>query len=325
MKLGIRIRKMVVLDILILLSFLAALLFTNIPVFADTVVDTARMGTITITECPADGQEITAYRVADMDSNGKLVAVSALSEVLKNTGIDVSQLTSDTTAEDMSLAAQTLRGYVMADTNSFEARSATVLNNSAQLTNLKPGLYLVVSKNLTIGNTTYIFDPYLITVPMKTPDGNYMYDRSVKATKFSSTSVKKFKNQVIKLWKNDKQEVRPASVVVDIYNGSYFYKRVELNADNNWSFTWEGEGDWSVKEHMEGLNAYTNSVSSSFSSDELIAQTSFMVTNTAYPPNGDSNLPDTGDTAPIFAAAALLLIGGVCVAFGLYKRNRNKR
>ena len=58
---------------------------------------------------------------------------------------------------------------------------------------------------------------------------------------------------VKKVWSddNDKRDIRPEFISVTLYNGKQAVEKVTLNAENNWTYSWEdldGKGNWSVIE-----------------------------------------------------------------------------
>lgn len=300
-----------------------AIVFPGVSARADGAVDLSKTGSITLEDCPLDGQVVAAYRVADMDASGGLSAVDALSDLVVQTGIDLSALDGSTEASELQAIAQTLRGRVAASPSSFEGATATVQSGVAVLAGLKPGLYLVVEDDVTVDGTTYLFSPYLLAIPSWEADGTFAYDRTVKATKFSTVPADAFSNRVLKVWKGDTQAVRPASITIDIYNGNELYESVVLSAANGWSYTWDGQGNWSVRERMDGLGNYTGRVTMSISGAGSQIDTAITVTNTYRTPGKP---PSTGDATDIALAPILLAGAGICAAIGLvlWRRSRSR-
>lgn len=276
-------------------------------------VDASSDCTITFTKCPAEGQRFTAYLVATMDADGSLKAVDALSDAVDATGIDPSSFAkSDVTAEKIREAALSWQGYIMDSNGSFVSQSVSVKNGTAVIAGLKPGLYLVYADSITVEGTTYISSPYLLSLPSLNDEGTYIYQREVEATKISKTQSPKYRNIVQKLWRGT--GTRPDSVHVKIYNGSELFTEVDLNAGNNWTYEWEGQGDWSVAE--DAVSGYKASVKSSASEQDQTTTTIFKITNTA-PTTKKTGVVDTSDTNWQPTALILLGIGVICVAVAL--------
>lgn len=279
----------------------------------------AAEASIVVENCPVDGRTVTAYRVADMDSSySSWSAVAALSGLAGETGIDLSALGEGTTAAELQSVAQTLVGYVSANPNGFGSATATVRDGKAALTKLEPGLYLVTIENVTSGGVSYVFEPHLVAAP-GWDGGTFSFDRIVQA-KYTKEPAKEFANHVTKVWSGDSGSVRPKSVIVDIYDGSQLYRTVELHEGNGWSFSWDGEGDWSVKERMDGMGPYTSRIASSVKTDGARMDTSITVTNSYVGPPAPGRLAQTGDGTDPLPALGLLVAAGVLVAVGVRVR-----
>lgn len=319
-------------------------------------VDTTAECTINLTKCPVNGQRFTAYRVATMQRDGSLVAVDAMADAVQASGVSPEQMVDVTDASQLRTIARTWQGYVVANANAFESKSAAAsgaasggaasdsttagsdsatanAGGSATISGLLPGMYLVVADNYTASGKTYFSDPYLIALPAVNKDGTYIYTREVEATKVSSTQDQKFKNVVQKLWK-DGSATRPASVHVRIYDGTKLYAQVDLNQQNNWKYEWEGQGNWSVRE--DAVSGYTCAISSSVTSASDVQTTLFQITNTA-PGNdtpkqkgkqtkstGGGRVSKMGDTDWTPLVIGLLVAGVACVIVGVTVGRRKK-
>lgn len=286
---------------------------------------------LTVTDCPADGQVLRLYRVASMDSDGKLTAVDALGQAVSDSGIDPAKFDSNTTAEDLATAAKTYQGYVAGNPDAFDEKTEAVEAGTATFGKLEPGMYLLLADVCTVGEWTYTAVPNLVIVPQL--DG-WTYNTQCKVVgKFERTHATTYHNRVTKVWKGDSASTRPTSVTVRIYDGTTLYKEVTLSADNNWSFAWDGKGSWSVRE--VGVPAgYTCSTNMTQAAATSTAQgCDFTITNTkpgggshsGKTTSGGSNLPRTGDVIS-YALAAALLCGGVALVYGsLRGRKREAR
>ncbi len=121
----------------------------------------------------------------------------------------------------------------------------------------------------TVGNVTTITNKLIETpAPSPTPNGEI-------------TTL-----TVNKSWSGDKESERPSAVTVTLYNGASEYQTIELNAVNNWSYTWkdlESGGNWQILE-SNIPNGYTPSYSKSGSVVTITNTRSLVQT-------GQNNMP----------------------------------
>lgn len=306
------------------LAFLMALSLLLLPNVAKATeaasgqrVDTSYAGEIVLKACPVDGQTFTVYRVATMGTDGSITAVDALRPAVEATGMDSATLTSgDVSADMMQQMAESWKGYVLSDASSFWNASKTAKGGTATFSGLVPGCYLIVADTYTSGNMTWLGSSWLVTIPSVNADGTYIYSQDVEATKLVSVETQEFENVVQKLWKDAGNH--PSSVEVEIYNGSELYKQVTLDASNDWTFAWEGEGSWSVKEAEDSTSGYKASISSSVKTEGTTTTSVWQITNTGTTTTKTTTekLKDMGDTngqnlmlALMGAGAALLVLG----------------
>lgn len=312
----------------------AALGLAPAPARAAERVPAGTSCSLTVTGCPANGQVLRLYRVASMDSDGKLTAVDALGQAVSDSGIDPAKFDSSTTAEDLATAAKTYQGYVAGDPDAFDEKTEAVETGTATFGKLEPGMYLLLADVCTVGEWTYTAVPNLVIVPQL--DG-WTYNTQCKVVgKFERTHATTYHNRVTKVWKGDSASTRPTSVTVRIYDGTTLYKEVTLSASNNWSFAWDGKGNWSVRE-VGVPTGYTCSTNMTQAAATSTAQgCNFTITNTkpggggggshsGKTTSGGSGLPRTGDVIS-YALAAALLCGGVALVYGsLRGRKREAR
>ena len=151
-------------------------------------------------------------------------------------------------------------------------------------------------------NWAYTFDKLVESYEWTAEEANVPDGYTVKyATEGNVTTITNEKNEtpvnpdsnknpvnitVNKVWSNDDANSRPSSASVTLYNGGTAYATVELNASNNWSYTWEkldGKGNWQILE-TNIPNGYTPSYS--------VSGSTITVTNTkSLIQTGQNNLP----------------------------------
>ena len=313
-------------------------------------IDPSATCSITMTKA-AEGQKFRAYRVATMDADGKLTAVSALARVAEK--YDPAALTASTDAKILSEYAQAYQSAVLTDqAGAFLKPDATAkagADGTAVLKGLPTGLYLVLSPNYPAADgTTYVSNPYLVGMPSMNDTGAYEYARTVVADKVT-TLPSNTKYRVTKLWKGDTAAVRPKSVTVKIYNGKDDQDPdvQTLSADNNWTYEWTGKGDWIVTEELATDSGYTCTVSKPVTkteTDDSGAESTvaiYTITNTRKPntPGGGggshgggssskSSGPistKTGDTTGYLWPVALVLAGGALMVAGMARRREERQ
>ena len=116
---------------------------------------------------------------------------------------------------------------------------------------------------------------------------------------------------VKKVWadKDDKDEMRPDSITVTLYNGNIAVENVILNENNNWMYIWtdlDADGDWRVEE---------TSVHTGYSASYQTSNGIVTITNTYL------EVPDTGDDVNVslyamllFASASALMLLSFAIA-----------
>ena len=291
---------------------------------------------LTVQKCPAEGQTFHLYRVARMQADGSLVAEAALGQAVADTGKDPAAFGEKTDAQELASAAASYAGYVAADPAAFQNADAVAAGGTARFDALEPGMYLLVADAAVAGGNTYTARPNLVIVPRL--DGwTYATDCKVDA-KFEVTPARTYHNRVTKLWRADKASARPSSVTVAIYNGTTLYMQVKLDASNGWTFAWDGEGTWSVRE-LGVPTGYTSSLNQAQATPTSSnAGVNFQLTNTGTTPGGGggngsshsggsgskggSGVTKTGDPNSVALPAALMCAGAALALAGLWSRRR---
>lgn len=156
--------------------------------------------------------------------------------------------------------------------------------------NLQPGVYLILATEIV--ENYFLPSPFVINIPVyNDAEKNWEYDINAtpkmqfigfdNMTQVTYLSVKK-------LWDTD--EKTPESITVTLLRDLQEVEKVELSAENNWYYRWDGLGMqhvWNVVE-AEVPDGYV--VSYDFSSNTVI------ITNTKKSPVDETTQPDV--TAP---------------------------
>lgn len=284
-------------------------------------------GTATVvieTAYPGAGSVFSLYRVADLSSDGTM----PLTDNFKSTGVE---LNADMTSEELAEATVTLRAYVDAAQPEADYTVTFDNNDSASVSGVKSGVYLVTGTSVTVNDgtreTRYDPTPYIIVVE----DGETV-TTEVKYTQVDNFDSEKKDYKVVKHWLNDGDGTyRPTTIKVRIMKDGEFYKDVELSEDNDWTYSWsDTEGSrWSVYEYTQ-VQDYTQTLKES-GTTFIVSNKYTKVYNPKYPdkqnkqnnpknPNG----PKTGDpTNPMWFVICLASAGAVLLL--IYVRRRGER
>ena len=162
---------------------------------------------------------------------------------------------SNYTAEWLETMTKNLAGYV--DEHGITACEAGITDANGKLTfkGLKAGLYLVLGNPKTEGDTTYYPQAALVAVPFYYVEENgWLYNVRIKAKVAKEVNNPQRPSgqqiHVRKVWEGVADH--PGSVNVELLRDGRPNRSVTLNADNNWSYTWEGLDSgyqWTVREN----------------------------------------------------------------------------
>ena len=300
-------------NIILMLAFVAVLvgMMTRVPVLA---ADQTR-GSISL-ECPAEGMELSLYRVADYEDSFTLTGK------FQNYQVSLDQKDQD----GWKGVARTLADYIGRDGIEADAVTKSGSDRSARFEDLSRGLYLVSAKEIEVqeNGKTRIYTPQvsLVALPDSTQEDPYNIEVFLKYDNREKPEGSRTRVHVLKVWKQDREENRPASVQVELLRTDSKGKtavvdRQILNSENQWSYTWEdlsSQARWSVTE-QKVPSGYT-----------------VVLTNTAKEPGGSGGddgkpsqkLPQTGQ---LWWPVPLLMLAGVmCLLAGkVLRRSGDKK
>lgn len=180
------------------------------------------------------------YYVADMDENAEFT----LAGDFQSYPVELNGLT----AEEWRALADTLAVYADRDglypLDSGKTNELGYLSFPNQRSSLKPGLYLVVGRQLVQDGYTYTTEPFLVSLPnYDETSATWSYD-VLAAPKHTQTenppepSDRTVERRVLKVWKDDLAEVRPQEVTIELLRDGVVYDTVVLNAQNSWRYVW---------------------------------------------------------------------------------------
>lgn len=208
------------------------------------VIDTSRDVSLTI-EYRHDGEPVPSvpfdlYYVAEVDAYANFTLAGDFADY----PVSLENLT----AAEWTALAETLAAYADRDgltpLDSGKTDEQGILIFPNQQERLAPGLYLVVGRRLVTERYTYTTEPFLISLPnLENDTWRYDVTASPKHTRTENPPVPpndKDDWRVIKIWKDDVEELRPDEVVIELLKDGVIYDTVRLNEKNNWRYTWEG-------------------------------------------------------------------------------------
>lgn len=162
-----------------------------------------------------------------------------------------------------------------------------ISGGSLTFSDLSEGLYLVTGNPIISQGIRYTPVPFL----MRVENGNV-----ISYVKSDQEPVEEpvIDYQVKKVWKNDGAKDRPDSVSVYLLKDDAVVQTVTLSAENQWSYSWTdtGEHTWQVRE-IE-VPGYTTNIAQNGNQ--------FIITNTLISSSDPSEVPGTGDNAPLWLA-----------------------
>ncbi len=269
---------------------LAALLcVTALLVSTSAVAAGTKTGSLTLV-CSAGAQALSGvtfslYQAGTVDNS-----TFALTDEFKASAVKITGLT---TSSQWQTAASSLAVYAAANSLKSLQTGSTGTNGQVFFGTLNQGLYLVVGGKLTVGDTTYTFAPFLISVPNTDEAGNTAYDVVAAPKVSSSTTVyeeeEKQNVTALKVWNDgDQEDSRPESITVALLRDGIVYQTAALTADHYWRHTWENlstKYDWAVIEQ---------NVPSGYSVTYTGSNLVLTITNT-YTPDIPDEPPPTGE------------------------------
>ena len=178
--------------------------------------------------------------------------------------------------------AQTLYGYAQRDNLKQHDWGVTdangIISFPAQSSSMKPGLYLVAGKTVTVGGYAYKTAPFFVCAPaedLQQNAWNYSITVNPKASQeeYHDTITRK----VLKVWDDKGNETeRPREIIVQLLKDGKVYDTVTLNKDNNWRYTWA-----SLDDRYEWL--VTEKEPSGYTVKTELRGITFVITNTYSP------------------------------------------
>lgn len=202
------------------------------------------------------GAEFDIYKVADVDATLNLKLLNAFKDFPIG---DLSKISQD----EWNKYAETLKAHALRE-GLKPVATGTTDSDGNFTTELEPGLYLVVGKDVKIDGYVYSTNPYLVLLPtLNMESGTWDYEvlSKPKAGRVEEPTKRYISKKVIKIWKdNGFEQFRPKEVVIELLGNGRVMDRVVLSERNNWKHTWRNldpDVEWTVVERIERRSGYT--------------------------------------------------------------------
>lgn len=283
--------------------FVIAFIFLNfVPIVLaqnDNLIDFSKKGSIAITlkesesKAPISGVEITIYKVASMDIKDNNLIFN-YSSGFENCNVSLDNLNNE------NLASSLEKCMVASSTLKFTETTST--NGTVSFNNLDLGIYQVIQTKEKEGYSKIA--SFLVMIP-ENINNKWTYDIIAEP----KTSIFEVMDLTIrKVWNNTILEITD-KVTVSLLKGEDVIETVELNPDNNWTYTFENiekSDDYSVLE----VNVPTGYVATYQENNNI-----FTITNT-------DKLVQTGQNKILLLSLAS--IGLILLIVGLLFEKRKK-
>ena len=290
---------------ILLLSFLQLSAAASV-----TPLETDRSCSLTVTFAKEGvgfpGLEARIYRVASASADGSFDLIAPFSSFPVNIhGI--------TSRQEWKTVATTLHAYITANAIAPDHVAVSDENGAAVFSQIPTGLYLVLGAIGENNTGIYEFEDFMIYLPTPLEDGSFDYDLEARPKPVAFTPKTQY--QVTKLWKDSGHTAkRPDKVLVDIYKDDVLQETVELNAANNWTYTWH------VPEDGSKWTAVERDVPRDYKVTITINGAVITITNAI---RGNDTPPKTGDTFPLWPyAASMSLSGCLLILLGIWRRRK---
>lgn len=304
----------------VLLSLLFFVMLFGTSVYCSESIDKDKNVSYTINyryeNAPISGATFRIYKVADISSKGGYELTNEFSKY--SVSLDNANLSN---------TASTLSSYVSRDNiaafDSGKTDSKGVIKFPNSRSDMKAGLYLVLSDSYVSGRTTYSTKPALVSLPNKNSnsyDYNITSNPKVEMTSRpggsgggGTPSKTKVEVKVLKVWDDEGHETsRPTSIEVQLLKDGEVYQTIKLNKAGNWRNTWTGldaDHEWTVveKDVPEGYQVSTDKegityvITNKYVSEETTKPENPSEPTTApgeNPPGNPSDYPPGGPGNP---------------------------
>ena len=295
-------------------NILKLFLILSACIFSFTCVYAEETGCITV-NTPMDNMKVSLYRVGEFTKQGTFI--------LTNPYQSYSVSLDHSSSEEWQATANTLAQYIERDGVQADVEGVSSSNHTIAFNELSCGLYLMIGSEKEVNDhgSIEVYTPQVsfIALPDVSTDEPYHITTVMKYEKndYTQTSL-----HVLKVWKNDSDNTRPASIQVDLLQKDTDGKTIVfdqqiLSDENHWSYTWNDLSDkytWNVVE---------TTIPQGYTESSIKESNTIVLTNTSTTsvieekPTSSNQLPLTGQLQwpiPVLVIAGIvfLIIGKAC-------------
>lgn len=295
-------------------NILKIFLILSACIFSFTCAYAEETGSITV-NTPMEDMEVSLYRVGEFTEQGTFT----LTKQYQSYSVSLDHSSS----EEWQATANTLAQYIERDGVQADLEGVSSSNHTIAFNNLTCGLYLMIGSEKEVRNkgNVEIYTPQVafIALPDVSTDDPYHISTVMKYEKndYTQTSL-----HVLKVWKQDTANTRPASIQVDLLQkdtegNTIVYDQQILSDENQWSYTWNDLSSrytWNVVE---------TTVPEGYTESSIKEGNTVVLTNTSATlvieekPKPSNQLPLTGQLQwpiPVLVIAGIvfLIIGKAC-------------
>jgi hypothetical protein len=292
----------------------------SLSVSAADYIDMSKNGSLTLcyqydNYC-CEGVDVRIFRVAEVSDKAEYTLTDAFADY----PVKVNDLQ---TSSQWQETANAFAAYAAADSIQPTQTEKSENDGVAVFSNLKTGLYLVVSENAVYEDCSYIFAPFLISVPSPNESNQWTYEvlANPKAEVYYPQQ-NETEHKVVKQWEDSGNESnRPDSISVYIIKDGLKVDEQVLSNDNDWSYSWTAPDDGSVWQAVESNVAqpYTVTIQNDGTTITIVNTAADIVSSTT--PLQINTPLQTGSGIEIWICI-LLVLGFGMVMLAVIKRKR---
>ena len=295
-------------------NILKIFLILSACIFSFTCAYAEETGSITV-NTPIEDMKVSLYHVGEFTEQGTFTLAKQYQSY--SVALDHSS------SEEWQATANTLAQYIERDGIHSDADGISSSNASLTFNHLTCGLYLMIGSEKEVNDhgSIEVYTPQVsfIALPDVSTDDPYHISTIMKYEKndYTQTSL-----HVLKVWKQDTANTRPASIQVDLLQkdtegNTIVFDQQILSDDNQWLYTWNDLSSrytWNVVE---------TTVPEGYTESSIKEGNTVVLTNTSTTPvieekpKPSNQLPLTGQLQwpiPVLVIAGImfLIIGKAC-------------
>jgi len=271
-----------------IVAVLCLLCFICVGIFSASALDNTQELTVKFGRdgLAVSGSTVRIYKIGSMSEKEKKIIPEGAFENLK-----VDYEYKDT--QSLANLALTLEGIVFHNKIQENYRDVTDEKGEADFDGAQfpEGAYLVLASKVTQDGVCYIAAPSVIFLPYI--ENGLKYDVVTLELKYEIPEDKTVSRKVLKVWKNDREDMRSEAVSVKLLCNGSVYDTQKLSAENGWSYTWHeltADCRWTIVEE---------NVSSDYEVSISFEGITFIMTNDAHLPSDEpSDEPTTDEDVP---------------------------